>query len=262
MRTNAIVILLVLACIGLGVVLAVDKKHHDEETQQRDNTIMEYSNHVISLEGKLREQTNVNYTLSTNLAESEVELDKASNDLASLQSNLSTAQANLEKSQTDAKAAAEKATADLAEKDKKISDLENQNQELDKQSANLRNSIADKETQIQDTQKKLDAAEGDKTLLLAELKRLQAEKADLESKFNDLVALKEQVRKLKDDLTTARKLDWIRRGIYDSIRVKGGELLMHPELASTSPPPTNANMSVEIRQSGGVSVGTNGVPAN
>ena len=259
MKSNAVPVILVLACLGLGVVLLLDSKHHQDEKRKQDSTIVQYSNHVTTLEGQLREQTNVNYILGTNLTETQLEVAKASNDLVALQANLSTTQENLEKSQADAKAAAEKAAADLAERDKKIGTLESQNQELDKESIDLRASITNKEAEIQDAKKKLADSEGDKAFLVKEVKRLQAEKADLEKKFSDLEALREQVRKLKDDLSLARKLDWIRRGIYDSIKVKGGELLTHPE--PSAPPLTNGTMNVEIRQNGGVKVGAPG-PTN
>jgi chromosome segregation ATPase len=264
MKSNTVVIILVLACVGLGVVLLVESKHHEDERTHQENTIVQYSNNVTTLDGQLREQTNVNYTLATNLTETKAEVVKASNDLAALQSNLSTTQDSLQKAQADAKAAADKAAADLAEKDKQISGLESQNQDLDKTSMELRNSITNKQQEIEATQKKLAASEGDNAALVKELKNLQAQKEELEKRFSDLAVLKEQIRKLKDDLTLARKLDWIRRGIYDSITVKGGERLMHPQ--ASGPPLTNGAMDVEIRQNGGVKViapaPTNSAPGN
>jgi len=61
-----------------------------------------------------------------------------------------------------------------------------------------------------DTERKLAASEGDREFLLAELKRLQAEKVDLERQFNDLALLRDQIRKLKDELSIASRLEWIR----------------------------------------------------
>ena len=48
------------------------------------------------------------------------------------------------------------------------------------------------ESLIQDTQKKLEASEGDRDFLLAELQRLRAEKAELEKQFNNLASLRDQ----------------------------------------------------------------------
>jgi hypothetical protein len=75
----------------------------------------------------------------------------------------------------------------------------------------------------------------------------------LEKKFNDLAALKAQVRLLKEQLSIARRLDWIRRGIYEALDERGGQRLMH---ASAPPPPpdTNASLKVEIHQGGAVKI--------
>jgi len=229
---------------------------HAEQTKELDKTIASYSNDVTSLDVKLKEQVMVNATLETNLAATQI---KASNDLAAVHATLATTPAELEKSRADAKAAAaaaaaEAATAEaaIAEKDKKILALENQNTELDKQSNDLRNSLTNLETQIQATQKKLDASEGDKKLLMEELKNLQAKKKELEDQLSNLAFLKDQVKRLKDDLAIARRLDWIRRGIYDAIGEKGGERLIHPQ--PSLPPPTNPGLDVELRQNGGVKI--------
>ncbi|HZM03400.1 MAG TPA: hypothetical protein VFC44_10270, partial [Candidatus Saccharimonadales bacterium] len=84
------------------------------------------------------------------------------------------------------------------------------------------------------------------------LKRLQAEKADLEKKFNDLAVLREQVHKLKEELSIARRLDWIRRGIYETFNQKGGERLIHP--VHPLPATNNPSLNVELRQDGGVKI--------
>jgi hypothetical protein len=87
---------------------------------------------------------------------------------------------------------------------------------------------------------------------MGELARLRAQKDDLEKKLTDLAFLKETVRKLKDDLAVARRLDWIRRGIYDAFREKGAERLTHP--LALSSPASNNSLDVELRQDGGVKI--------
>jgi hypothetical protein len=84
------------------------------------------------------------------------------------------------------------------------------------------------------------------------LKELQAKKDDLERKFNDLAALKDQVHKLKEELSIARRLDWIRRGIYETMDERGAQRLAHP--VYPAPASTNSTLNVEIRQSGGVKI--------
>ena len=92
---------------------------------------------------------------------------------------------------------------------------------------------------------------------LSELRRLQDEKNSLERQFNDLAMLREQVRKLRDELSISRRLDWIRRGLYGSL--KGAERLQQ----GIEPPitgGTNFDLNVELQESGEVEVvpqGTN-----
>jgi hypothetical protein len=100
----------------------------------------------------------------------------------------------------------------------------------------------------------LEASEGDREFLLKELKRLQAEKSDLERQFNDLAMLRDQVRRLRDELSVSRRLEWIRRGLYGSL--KGGELL-RKGFASASNTQTNFNLDVEIKRDGSATVLTN-----
>jgi chromosome segregation ATPase len=109
----------------------------------------------------------------------------------------------------------------------------------------LNTAIDELERQIAETERKLTASEGDREFLLAELKRLQTEKADLERQFSDLALLRDQIRKLKDELSIARRLEWIRRGLYGSEH-KGAEKLQ-PGFAT---PPGDADLEVEIRQDG------------
>jgi hypothetical protein len=107
----------------------------------------------------------------------------------------------------------------------------------------------------------LDAAEGDREFLLRELKRLQSEKADLERQFNDLDLLRTQVAKLKEEISVARRLDWIRRGIYGGGETrKGAELLMQG--VTVAVPRTNFSLNVELRQDGSATVLPGGTGTN
>jgi chromosome segregation ATPase len=256
MKSNLVAIVLILLCLGLGATLWVQNQKHVDVKKNLVQTIVDYSNHVALVEGNYNEQRQVNAALESNLTNTQI---KASNDLAALQATLAATTSNLEKTQADAKAAADaaaataKADADaLAARDKKIADLENQNTALDKQGASLQADLDNLKVKIADTQKRLDASEGDKKSLLAELKALQAKKDELEGKLKDLAFLKEQVKELKDQLAIDRRLDWIRRGLYDAIGMKGGERLTHP--LPSVPPPTNNALNVEIRQNGGASI--------
>ncbi|MFM7554148.1 MAG: hypothetical protein ACKPAH_02450, partial [Verrucomicrobiota bacterium] len=78
-----------------------------------------------------------------------------------------------------------------------------------------------------------------------------AEKADLEKKFNDLAILREQVRKLKEELSIARRLEFIRRGLY-GFEKKGAQLLQ--EGIRPKAPPASATNAYPLK----VEVGTDG----
>ena len=53
-----------------------------------------------------------------------------------------------------------------------------------------------------------------------------AEKAELERQFNDLAVLRAQVSKLKEELSVARRLEWIRQGLFASTEQRGAQKLM------------------------------------
>jgi hypothetical protein len=82
----------------------------------------------------------------------------------------------------------------------------------------------------------------------------------LERQFNDLAAVRTQLRKLKDDLAIARRLEWIRDGVYGVLAEKGAEhLLRGPPLPHTNPPPT---LNVELHQDGAVKIESAPPPTN
>ena len=117
-------------------------------------------------------------------------------------------------------------TAALKTAQDQIADLEAQNQALDQQVVNMTNTIANLSTQIAETQMKLVESETNNAFLENELKRQVAEKADLERKFNNLSQVRAQVRKLRDDLLIARRLQWMRDGTDPNQQRKGAQLLM------------------------------------
>jgi chromosome segregation ATPase len=241
MKARITIIILVLVTLGLGIGLIFLSKQSREHREQSTAQILHLSNDVVKTRARLEEQQTVNLTLETNLVGRKLQLDLASNQLAAVQSDLA-------KTVADAKAAAEAAAAEVAKRDAKINELQGQNDEMTKKMSDLNGAITNLESQIALTEKKLAASEGDKSFLLKELKRLQAEKAQLEKQFNDLAVLRDQVRKLKDELSIARRLDWIRRGIYGQMSQKGAERLMNLNgQTNAAPASSNATLEVEMR---------------
>src|SRR5438093_5320532 len=243
MKGKTGIVVLVILCIGLGAGLLIRHAKAVDEQRKAEAKIKQLSDDVVHTQDQLNEQKKVNDTL-------EKTLESRTTEAQSLSNRLESVSATLARTEQDAKAAAEQARDEIAKRDAKIADLEGKNDDLTKQMADLNTSITGLESQIDDTKKKLAASEGDREYLLKELKRLQAEKAELERKFNDLAVLRDQVRKLRDELSIARRLEWIRRGLYGSER--GAEKLQKGLAAAG--PQTNYDLNVEIKQSGGAKI--------
>ncbi len=267
MKNRIAIIVLGLLCLGLAI--AVITIHNNATEQKRTDTdaILGFSNKWVETSSKFEDQKQVNAELEKDLDGRKKALVELTNNLTTVSSNLADTSANLAKTQDSLKASQE----EVAKRDAKIAELETQNQALDKQALDLSTSITNLTLQIADTQKKLAASEGDKAFLEKELNRLMAEKAELERQFNDLTVLRAQVSKLKQELNIARRLEWIRQGLFASSEQKGAQKLMQglgtpPSQAKAARPMYDLN--VEVGADGSVKVipptsrsETNSVPA-
>jgi chromosome segregation ATPase len=235
------VIILAAVCIGLGVVLFTSKKQAEEEKRTATTTILNLSNDVVKTSADLTEQVQVNTMLSNDLTKARSEFGTLTNSFTQVAGNLKRTEVSLKATQTA-----------LAERDQKIASLETQNRELDEKAIDLSAALTNLTVQITDTQRKLDASEGDKAFLEGELKRLMVEKAELERQFNDLDTLRRQVAQLKADLSVARRLDWIRKGIGFADEQKGATKLMNVKPQTDA---TNVyDLNVEVNADGSVKV--------
>lgn len=227
--------------LGLGGGLIY--RHNEAIKQKREDFGVknELTNQIEQTQKKYEEQEQLTMVLQTNLLTQKSELNQTSNQLVKLMLDLN-------KTQKEAQAAAEAAKAEMAKRDAKINELEAQNDQLDKQAIDMKAAINNLEKSIAETEKQLAASEGDREFLLKELKRLQTEKAELERQFNDLSALRTQVAKLKEELSIARRLEWIRMGIYGMQTQKGAEKLM--QAAANQSTGTPYNLNVELKQDG------------
>ena len=235
------VIILAAVCIALGVVLFTSKKQADEEKRTATTTILNLSNDVVKTSSDLTEQVQVNTMLSNDLTKARSEFGTLTNSFTQVAGSLKKTEASLKATQTA-----------LAERDQKIAALETQNRELDEKAIDLSAALTNLTSQITETQRKLDASEGDKAFLQGELTRLMAEKAELEKQFNDLDTLRWQVSKLKEELSVARRLEWIRKGLFASDEQKGATKLMN-----VRPQTDNTNvydLNVEVNADGSVKV--------
>jgi chromosome segregation ATPase len=251
---SAIAILL-FASVGLGVALIV--RHNKAVKVKEDDEVLisTFSNKLEETTVKLEDKERLTIYLQTNLTLKTEELGVASN-------NLTKINAELARTQREMQAAAEAARAELEKKDAEIARLTTETNQLTLKMDDLTGAIDKLAKQITDTEKKLAASEGDREFLLKELKRLQVEKADLERQFNDLAVLRTQIAKLKEELSVARRLEWLRLGIYGMSDKKGAERLM---FSSAGAPTVRSNFSlnVELKQDGGATVvapATNSAP--
>lgn len=252
---KAAIVILIILSLGLGVALLLRHTKAVKIKNADEGRIAILSNRWEDTRVKLEEQEGVAMALEKNLTVRSQDLTDVSNKLVKVAADLS-------KTQAEAKAAAEAAAAEVAKRDARIAELTTQGDDLTKQIDTLNSSIGNLGKQIAQTEQHLAASEGDREFLLKELKRMQTEKADLERQFNDLALLRGQVSKLKEELSVARRLEWIRAGIYGAQTRKGAEILM------AGPPPqgarSNFNLNVELKQDGTATVvpnPTNAPPA-
>jgi len=242
MKGKTGIVVLVVLCIGLGVGLLIRHAKAVQEQQAAEARIMTLSNQWVKTESDLSDQRKVNATMEQTLENRAGEVQGLSNKLESLT-------ATLVKTEEDAKTAAKQAKDEIAKRDAKISDLEGQNDDLTKKMESLTSSIDGLEVQIADTKKKLATSEGDKTFLVAELKRLQSDKDNLVRQFNSLAALRVQVAKLKEEAAIKQRLEWKRIGVYASQEKKGAERLFASSFVPSAP---QSRLDAELYQGGRV----------
>jgi chromosome segregation ATPase len=237
------IVLAILAVLSvlLGVGWLVRHNQALAKQRQDQDRILYFSNEWAKASESLTEQKKVNLSLETNLMQRFEEIATLSNQVLSVSGTLA-------KTEAEKQAALE----EVAKRDTRISELESQRDALTRKMTDLNSSIATLEAQIAETERKLVAAEGDRAFLLKELKRLQEEKAALEKQFNDLALLREQVRKLRDELSIQRRIEWLRRGLYGTTAKGGAELLQKGIPAAK--PQTSYDLEVELKRNGKVKI--------
>ena len=248
-----------LACVGFA--LAFFLRHASAVSRQREDqtTIVTLSNQVSTVSKDLETQKSVNLKIQR-------ELDETAKDVVELTGQLSSAKTELTTVRSAAASAAELAKAELAKKDAEINKLESEKDSISRQMAGLSTQLADLEKKIAETTRQLAESNSDKKLLMDQLDKLQKEKAELERQFHDLALLREQVARLKEELSIAQRVEYIKQGLYNTIQ-KGGSYLAKDDFKKPITPlpargGTNAQFSVEISRVGGVSNVTSLVPAS
>jgi hypothetical protein len=124
MKSNLAAILLLLACVGLGVAFWKQNRRYADRRQRLDQTINLYSNRVTILQAKVTHEAAENEALS--------------NHLGVVETTLSTTSVRLQKAEAEAKAAAAVAVDERVEA---MRILEAQKIESDENSRDLRDML-------------------------------------------------------------------------------------------------------------------------
>ncbi len=252
MKNRIGVIILILVCLGLVFGLLLMRKQAVQQQRQAAEDIATLSNKWVKISADLDEKRQVAANLEDDLDKTRKSYAELTNSFSQVSANLADVNATLSQTKTRLQATED----EVKKRDAKIAELENQNQVLDKQALDLSNAITNLTTQIADTQRKLAASEGDKAFLEKELKRMIAEKAELERQFNDLAVLRAQVAKLKEELSIARRIEWIRQGLFASTDQKGAQKLVQGVGATRQArtPKATYDLNVEVNSDGSVRV--------
>ena len=246
MKTKIGAVILAAACIGLLIALLATKKAAEGERKTDEQSINEFSNQLITAHSSLDELSQDNIVLSNYLATARATYADISNNLVETSTTLAAARTSLQGAEDQ-----------ITNLNSRINDLQLQNQALDAQAGSLSNKIAMLDAQITDTQQKLATSETNNVFLAGELQKQLAQKAELEHRFNDLDAVRAQVKKLRDDAFAARRLQWMNNGTSPTTQAKGGEILMRrtpPAAGTTTNSRPQFDLNVEVGSDGSVHV--------
>jgi chromosome segregation ATPase len=248
MKSKLPIVVLLLLSLALAAGLLFRHNAAVKERRDFEEKVGYLSNQWSQTTGELAKQKEEASQLQANFESKSAELAKTDTLLTETKSTLEKTEGVVKLTQEQLEAA----RAEIARHEAKIKELGDQNVSLDKQATDLKGSIASLEGRIAATEKKLATSEGDRDFLLKELKRMQAEKADLERQFNDIAFMRAQVRKLREELAVSRRIEWLRYGLMGNR--KGAELLQNGIWTTNGPAPTSGELNVEIKRDGSATV--------
>ena len=247
MKLKIGIVILLAACLGLGIALVAIKKQAEDQHTTDSSTILQFSNELFTANENLTESRQVNLALSNQVVVVQQQATQLSNTLTETSGQLASAKTELQSAEDR-----------IAALNAKLTDLESQNKTLDDRAASLSNTIEALNSQITDTQNKLATSEKNNTFLQKQLEQQMAQKAELERKFNDLNTVRTQVKKLRDDAFVTRRIELMR---YSATEQKGAALLNHPVAATNIPQSYNParrsphyDLNVEVGSDGSVRV--------
>lgn len=248
MKTKLGVVILAVAFVGLLIALFAMKQASDRRLKEDTDSLLDFSNQLVNANKTLDDYRQVNLALTNDLAASHQETLSFSNQFTETAGTLASTRASLQTAQDQ-----------IAGLNQRITGLTAQNQVLDQRAGALSNAIAGLNDQIADTQARLADSETNNTFLEKELQRQTSARAELEGKFNNLTTVRAQVKKLKEDLFVARRLQWMQAGTDPGSQSKGGQQLLQRTAPAPARPP-HYDLNVEVSSDGSIRVmptGTN-----
>jgi chromosome segregation ATPase len=245
MKSKIAIVILVVACVALGIALYVVQNQGETQHKTDVGSILDFSNQVVDTNLKLNELNQANLALTNDLAASRQQSVQFSNNLTVVNNTLTNTLASLSGAQDQ-----------ITNLNNQINDLEAQNRTLDQRAADLTNTIAQLNALIEDTQNKLALSQTNNAFLQEQLAKQIQQREDLERQFNDLEVVRAQYHKLKDELYIARRMELNK---YNNGSKKGGQLLMERPAVTVvasaeSTPATNYNLNVEVGSDGSVKI--------
>jgi chromosome segregation ATPase len=246
MKMKIGIVILVAICAGLVIALIATKKSADDLRKKDADTILDFSNQLTGATASLDDLRQVNLMLTNDIAANHQVLLTLSNDFTETSNTLTQTKASLQTAQDE-----------ISGLNTRVADLESQNKALDDRAAALTNIIATLDSQIAQTRQKLATSETNNALLSNELQKQMAQKAELERKFNDLQDVREQVKKLRDELYVARRLQWMNNGNAAATQQKGAQLLMQRAIIPSTNAvarPSRYDLNVEVGSDGSVHI--------
>jgi septal ring factor EnvC (AmiA/AmiB activator) len=136
-----------------------------------------------------------------------------------------------------------------------IASLEAQNQAYEQRAEQMSNTMSALNAKILAAENELSESETNNSFLSGELTNEVQKLAEMTKNFNDLKTVKNQARKLHDELVVERRMQWIREGTQPNNNVHGAQLLMARSWPTNKlTPPSHYNLSVEVDSSGAVQI--------
>jgi chromosome segregation ATPase len=189
-------------------------KLNDELVSQRAQAgvLLEYSNKWAAANAEAETQKAKASALQASMDAQKKMLNDLTNSVTQLTTNLNDTRASLTKADSSLQASLAEVTRSAG----RIRELETQIKSLDAEALELSKNITNLTARLAESQQKLTASDRDKAAFETDLKRMTAEKVQLERRFNDLDEVRAQQAKLARELHLARRVEWAQEGLGEN----------------------------------------------